>query len=87
MSSAIEILTPLLSEGEASKKGTVIIGTVKGDLHDIGKNLVSCTGVLLSNMVELLLLTSRLVYIRLTVVNIRRFIKTVLMSCFVVALD
>jgi 5-methyltetrahydrofolate--homocysteine methyltransferase len=41
MSSAIEILTPLLSEGEASKKGTVIIGTVKGDLHDIGKNLVS----------------------------------------------
>jgi 5-methyltetrahydrofolate--homocysteine methyltransferase len=41
MSSAIEILSPFLAEGDSAKKGTVIIGTVKGDLHDIGKNLVS----------------------------------------------
>lgn len=41
MSSAIEVLNPLLSDGDASQKGKVVIGTVKGDLHDIGKNLVS----------------------------------------------
>ena len=36
-----EILKPLLSSGQAQAKGTVVIGTVKGDLHDIGKNLVA----------------------------------------------
>ena len=36
----MEILRPLLSKGEARSMGTVILGTVKGDLHDIGKNLV-----------------------------------------------
>lgn len=40
MSGAVEILKPLLAEGEATSAGTVVIGTVKGDLHDIGKNLV-----------------------------------------------
>jgi len=40
MSGAVEILKPLLAEGESASAGTVIIGTVKGDLHDIGKNLV-----------------------------------------------
>lgn len=41
MSDAVEILKPLLSEESMSSAGHIIIGTVKGDLHDIGKNLVS----------------------------------------------
>jgi 5-methyltetrahydrofolate--homocysteine methyltransferase len=41
MGQAVGILKPLLGEGESSSAGRVIIGTVKGDLHDIGKNLVS----------------------------------------------
>ncbi|MCB8815919.1 corrinoid protein [Desulfosporosinus shakirovi] len=41
MKAGLEVLKPLLSHGESEKKGTIIIGTVKGDLHDIGKNLVS----------------------------------------------
>ena len=40
MHASMEILRPLLSESEASGTGTVLIGTVEGDLHDIGKNLV-----------------------------------------------
>ncbi len=35
------LLKPLLAEGDVSAAGKVIIGTVKGDLHDIGKNLVA----------------------------------------------
>src|SRR3569833_2854358 len=34
------ILRPLLAETAAPKVGKMIIGTVKGDIHDIGKNLV-----------------------------------------------
>jgi 5-methyltetrahydrofolate--homocysteine methyltransferase len=41
MKGGLEILKPLLASGQSSSKGTVVIGTVKGDLHDIGKNLVS----------------------------------------------
>ncbi len=41
MKGGLEILKPHLSAGQSQSKGTVIIGTVKGDLHDIGKNLVS----------------------------------------------
>ena len=41
MSAAVEILKPLLSEDASAAKGRVVIGTVKGDLHDIGKNLVA----------------------------------------------
>ena len=41
MSMSVEVLKPLLAEGDSSSAGKVIIGTVKGDLHDIGKNLVS----------------------------------------------
>lgn len=41
MGSAIEILKPLLAEEDIRAMGKVIIGTVKGDLHDIGKNLVA----------------------------------------------
>ena len=40
MQSGLEILTPLLGEGESVSAGTCVIGTVEGDLHDIGKNLV-----------------------------------------------
>ncbi len=40
MSISVEILKPLLAEGESASAGKVLIGTVKGDLHDIGKNLV-----------------------------------------------
>ena len=40
MSAGMEILRPLLAEGEVSSVGKFVIGTVKGDLHDIGKNLV-----------------------------------------------
>jgi 5-methyltetrahydrofolate--homocysteine methyltransferase len=37
----MDILRPLLAETGAKPVGTVVIGTVAGDLHDIGKNLVS----------------------------------------------
>ena len=40
MSAGTDLLKPLLAEGEGSSLGTAVIGTVKGDLHDIGKNLV-----------------------------------------------
>ena len=40
MGAAVEILKPLLGEDEISASGKIVIGTVKGDLHDIGKNLV-----------------------------------------------
>jgi 5-methyltetrahydrofolate--homocysteine methyltransferase len=41
MAGCVEILKPLLGEGEGAAGASVIIGTVKGDLHDIGKNLVA----------------------------------------------
>ena len=41
MKGGMEILKPLLAETGAKPVGTVVIGTVKGDIHDIGKNLVS----------------------------------------------
>ena len=40
MHAAMDILKPFLSEADAAGSGKVIIGTVEGDLHDIGKNLV-----------------------------------------------
>ena len=40
MSTAMVHLKPFFASGEAKQKGTFIIGTVLGDLHDIGKNLV-----------------------------------------------
>ncbi len=39
--SSLAILEPLLSKSETEGRGTVIIGTVKGDIHDIGKNIVA----------------------------------------------
>jgi 5-methyltetrahydrofolate--homocysteine methyltransferase len=41
MSTALGILKPLLTDEESRSAGKIIIGTVKGDLHDIGKNLVA----------------------------------------------
>jgi 5-methyltetrahydrofolate--homocysteine methyltransferase len=40
MHAAMDIIKPMLSASGAKMKGTVVIGTVQGDLHDIGKNLV-----------------------------------------------
>lgn len=41
MSAAMKHLKPYFLSGETKRKGTLCIGTVSGDLHDIGKNLVS----------------------------------------------
>jgi 5-methyltetrahydrofolate--homocysteine methyltransferase len=41
MKAGMEILRPLLVETGAARIGTLVIGTVKGDIHDIGKNLVA----------------------------------------------
>jgi methanogenic corrinoid protein MtbC1 len=43
MSMALVHLKPYFQSGEVKRKGTFIIGTVFGDLHDIGKNLVAMT--------------------------------------------
>lgn len=41
MKSSLAILEPLLSKADLKGSGTIIMGTVKGDIHDIGKNIVS----------------------------------------------
>jgi len=41
MKGGMEVLRPLLAETGAPQMGTMVIGTVKGDIHDIGKNLVA----------------------------------------------
>ncbi len=40
MHAAMSVLKPLLAEKKIQPRGVVVLGTVKGDLHDIGKNLV-----------------------------------------------
>jgi 5-methyltetrahydrofolate--homocysteine methyltransferase len=40
MQACLDILRPQMAEGEGAGMGTIVIGTVEGDLHDIGKNLV-----------------------------------------------
>lgn len=40
MKGGMNILRPLLAASDAPRQGVVVIGTVKGDIHDIGKNLV-----------------------------------------------
>jgi 5-methyltetrahydrofolate--homocysteine methyltransferase len=45
MQACLDLLRPLMAAGDEAGMGTVVIGTVEGDLHDIGKNLV---GMLLS---------------------------------------
>lgn len=48
MKAGVALVKPLLVSGEVTTKGTVVIGTVTGDLHDIGKSLVGmmleCSG-------------------------------------------
>ncbi len=41
MHGSMDILNPLFAEGDAADAGTVVIGTVEGDIHDIGKNIVA----------------------------------------------
>ena len=41
MKKSMEVLKPLISEGNAASMGKIVIATIEGDLHDIGKNLVS----------------------------------------------
>ena len=41
MQACLDLLRPHMAEGEGAGLGTVVIGTVEGDLHDIGKNLVA----------------------------------------------
>lgn len=40
MKSAVALLEPHMEKSEAAGKGTIVLGTVRGDVHDIGKNLV-----------------------------------------------
>ena len=40
MRAAVDILSPHLAAGERGRKGTMVLATVRGDVHDIGKNLV-----------------------------------------------
>lgn len=41
MKKGVEVLKPYLAKGAATSLGTAVIGTVQGDMHDIGKNLVA----------------------------------------------
>ncbi|GAB4256884.1 cobalamin B12-binding domain-containing protein [Thermincola ferriacetica] len=41
MAAGVEIVKPLIADNDVQSKGKVVLGTVKGDLHDIGKNLVA----------------------------------------------
>jgi len=41
MKAGMDIVKPLLAKGDVKSPGKIIIGTVKGDLHDIGKNIVA----------------------------------------------
>jgi 5-methyltetrahydrofolate--homocysteine methyltransferase len=41
MQSCLDMVKPLLAEGDSGTVATIVIGTVEGDMHDIGKNLVA----------------------------------------------
>ncbi|MGO9581834.1 MAG: corrinoid protein [Acidimicrobiales bacterium] len=41
MQTALAVLEPLMAKSDIVSRGTVVIGTVKGDVHDIGKNIVA----------------------------------------------
>ncbi|PKM81220.1 MAG: cobalamin-binding protein [Firmicutes bacterium HGW-Firmicutes-14] len=41
MAAGVELVKPLIDDSEEQSKGVIVLGTVKGDLHDIGKNLVN----------------------------------------------
>ena len=40
MKDSMDVLEPLLSGSNAEHKGNIVMGTVKGDIHDLGKNIV-----------------------------------------------
>lgn len=40
MAAGVEMVKPLIADKDMPSRGTIVLGTVKGDLHDIGKNLV-----------------------------------------------
>lgn len=40
MHTGLEVVKPLLTDSDSVSKGTIVVGTVEGDLHDIGKNLI-----------------------------------------------
>ena len=40
MKMAIEYVEPMLERNDAEQKATIVVATVEGDIHDIGKNLV-----------------------------------------------
>ncbi|MFA6679963.1 MAG: cobalamin-dependent protein [Candidatus Methanomethylophilaceae archaeon] len=44
MEAALKILAPFMGKGDTATKGTVVMGTVEGDIHEIGKNV--CTAML-----------------------------------------
>jgi methanogenic corrinoid protein MtbC1 len=39
---AMDLLSPLLEAGASGKRGKIVVGTVAGDLHDLGKNIFVC---------------------------------------------
>jgi len=41
MKTGLELLRPMLADANIANRGTVVIGTIQGDMHDIGKNLVT----------------------------------------------
>ena len=41
MQACLELIKPQLAAGDSAQRGTIVIGTVEGDVHDIGKNLVA----------------------------------------------
>ncbi len=40
MKAGLKILSPMLKQGDVESAGTVVLGTAKGDIHDIGKSIV-----------------------------------------------
>ncbi|GAG13635.1 unnamed protein product, partial [marine sediment metagenome] len=40
MKEGLKVLNPLLKQGDIESAGTVVLGTAKGDVHDIGKSIV-----------------------------------------------
>ena len=55
MKGGMAILKPLLSATDDSRAGKMVIGTVKGDIHDIGKNLVRMMNAILAREIRIIL--------------------------------
>ena len=76
MNMGVEVIQPLLAAGESTKVGTAVVGTVKGDLHDIGKNLVK---MMLEASIEQFFQRDILAQNRLTYVDALNEVVTILM--------